>query len=95
MRTYLKVRVNLAKVTKCLTANAILDKWKHSEAEICFQTFARLPDDGDTEDTEVFPFSPLCLSGFLTPPCPDWERDTNIDTLLETPVYHKGAGRAS
>jgi hypothetical protein len=35
---------SLAKVTECLATNAILDKQKHP-AEICFQTFARLPDD--------------------------------------------------
>jgi hypothetical protein len=34
--------LNLAKVAKSLTSNAILGKRKHSGAEICSQTFARL-----------------------------------------------------
>lgn len=39
------LKLNLAKVTKRLTGNATLGKQKHSDAEICPLTFARLPND--------------------------------------------------
>jgi hypothetical protein len=40
----------MGKVAKYFTADAILDKRKRSGAGICSQTFARLPDDGFSDD---------------------------------------------
>jgi hypothetical protein len=39
--------LDLAKVAKWITINVILGKRKYSGTEICFLTFARLPDDAN------------------------------------------------